>query len=191
MSEISVRDRIIERREKGVEPEEFLLESGAIEADEHDELGFTGPFAADVDAHVETVQEAGVTVADVAQLYAIDVSAVTDEERSYPAYKVIHTVYKWPSDAALTFDIAVDRALHELTEDWDEVAGRQRPRIVQALRSFQDACYFCGGELVYAEEPVESCCSDRQVLTLHCSACDRRFIEFSTERQDAVEVRSP
>lgn len=183
MGEISVRERIKNRRKHGVEPESFLMDVGAIHLlEDEDQLAFTEPFADYVKESLEELRESGITEADIVRLYDVDHDHVEDPERSYPAWKVINTVYKWPSEAALMFDLAVDLALRDLTDRWEEVPARQRPRIIQALRSFQDECYFCGGHIVYGEEPVESCCSERQVLTLHCEGCDRRFLEFTTEQ---------
>lgn len=191
MTDSLLRNRIIERRTDGVDPEEFLVEIGAIEVTDADELAFTESFDSLLRGHVDALAEDPPETGDIAHLYAIEESHVEAQDRSYPGYKVIHTVFKWPSDAALVFDVATDRALTELSERWGDVPGRQRPRMVQALRSFQDACYFCGGSIVYAEQPVESCCSDRDVLTLHCEGCDRRFLEFRTEQgMDSIEVTS-
>ena len=187
MSEISVRDRIRERREKGVDPEAFLQEVGAIEDIGGEELGFTRDFEKRVKAQLNSLK-GSVGVQDIVQLFDIPQEYVEPQREPYPAYKVIHTIHKWPSDAALRFDIATDRALHETTDLWDEVPARQRPRIVHALRSFQDRCYFCDGELVYSDKPVESCCDEYLVITLSCEGCERRFIEFNADPSRPEQV---
>ncbi len=184
----NIKDRIRYRRQNSVDPEAYLLDSDVIEPTEGDEdLQLTSEFEAALRAYVEEVEGEGVDDTDLATLFGVDLDDVEEQERPYPAYKIIHTIRNWPSEAALRFDIAVDRILRERREDWDDVPPRQRYRIAQSLRTFQDACLFCDGTVVYGDEPVVSCCGEKRVLTLHCEACERRFMEFTTENQNFAD----
>jgi hypothetical protein len=188
MSEMSAMNRIQYNRENAVAPVDYLQEAGAIRpTDDETELAFTDSFETRVHEHIERVERP--TESDVARIYSVDEADVSEMDRDYTAYKVIHTVYNWASESALVFDIAADRALREVT-DWESaVPPKQRARMLKSLRSFQDACFFCGGEIIFnSEETAKSCCADMWVLTLHCGDCDRRFLEFSTEERGTADA---
>ena len=186
MSETSIKERIIYRRENEVDPEEFLLSAGAIEEfDGDEELRFTEEFSATLQENMDEYIESGVQEADLARLFGVPENEVTDEGRTYEAYRIIRTVYKWPSEAAVMFDVAIDASLRTISESWEAVPPKQRHDIAKSLRSFQDTCYFCGGEIITGQTLVESCCSERGVVTLHCTGCERRFLEFSAVVEDS------
>ena len=185
----SIVERIRYRQEHSVDPEAFLRDVGAIRpADGSEQLRFTPEFASRLKGYVGTFREEGVDSSVVARIFGVDESQVEVADRPYTAFKVIHTVRNWPSAAALVFDAAADAALRVATDRWDEVPPGQRYRMLQSLRSFQDTCFFCDGRLEFSTDPVESCCSDRWVLTLHCDDCGRRFLEFSTEQRNTAEA---
>jgi hypothetical protein len=178
----NIRDRIRYRKRNSVDPEEYLLDADVIQpTDDEKELELTDEFASELAEYVEAVREEGVEEEDLASLWGVELDEVETKDREYPAYKIINTVRNWPTEESLVFDIAVDRIMRQRQDDWDDVPPRQRYRIAQSLRTFQDECLFCGGAIIYADEPVESCCTDQRVLTLHCDDCDRRFMEFATE----------
>lgn len=184
----NIKDRIRYRKRHSVDPEEYLFDAGAIRQTEDEaELGLTPEFEAELEAYVTEVDSEGVSESDLATLFGVGLDEVEKQDRPYPAYKIIHTIRNWPTEAALVFDIAVDRILRERREDWDDVPPRQRYRIAQSLRTFQDDCLFCGGTVIYGDEPMESCCTETRVLTMHCDECGRRFMEFSTEDRNFVD----
>lgn len=186
MTTNSVRERIEERHENAVQPEEFLLDVGAVRSvDREEELEFTDEFASKVERYIGKFRHEGVDESIIARIFGVDEEYVEIPDRPYTAYKVIHTVWNWPSPDALVLDAATDAAFRDTTDRWDDVPPRQRYRILQSLRSFQDECFFCGGEIVFDNESVQSCCSPRQVLSLHCADCAKRFLEFSTEQKEA------
>lgn len=182
MGDRSIEERIRYRRENAVEPEAFLREEGVIRpVDGGEQLRLTAEFESRLARHLETVRREGVTTADVAGIFGVDEANVAVENRPYVAYKIEFTVRSWPSEGALVLDAATDAALSEASDRWEVVPPRQRYRILQSMRSFQDACVFCGGAITLDEESVESCCSERQVIRLYCADCDRRFLEFAAE----------
>ncbi len=184
----NIKDRIRYRKRNSVDPEQYLLDAGTIKAtDDETELALTDEFATELEQYIEDVVEDGVGETDLAKLFGVDLEDVETQDRPHPSYKIIHTVRNWPTDEAVVFDVAVDRILRSRRDDWDEVPPRQRYRIAQSLRTFQDECLFCNGTVVYGDDPVESCCTEKRVLTLHCTDCDRRFMEFATEDQNLAD----
>lgn len=186
----NIKERIRYRKQHSVDPEEYLLEGGAIQAtDAEKELELTEGFADELQTHITDLREDGIEDVDLALLWGVERDEVEKQsDRDYPAYKIIHTIWNWPTEAALLFDIAVDRVMRQRRKDWEEVPPRQRYRIAQSLRTFQDSCFFCDGRVIYGDEPVESCCNSQRVLTLHCEDCDRRFMEFATEDENMADA---
>ncbi len=185
----NIKDRIRYRKQNSVDPEQYLFEADAIQpSNDETELELTDNFASELEQYIDDVVEDGVEEADLAQLFGVDLEDVEVQDRPYPSYKIIHTVRNWPTDEAIVFDVAVDRILRSRRDDWEAVPPRQRYRIAQSLRTFQDECLFCGGTIIYGDEPVESCCTKKRVLTLHCDDCDRRFMEFATEDQNMADA---
>lgn len=181
--------RIEERRKNAIDPTTYLKDIGAIQStDDEQELEFTPSFASRLDEHIENTSNADIGKPELARLFGAEEDRVTKKDRPHTAWKIRHNIRNWPSEDALVFDVATDEALREVTDDWDEVPPKQRFRIVQSLRSFQDSCLFCDGSLVFSDNTVQSCCSERRVLTLHCDACDRRFLEFRAEGSDMSSV---
>lgn len=186
-----LRDRIIESRQHSVDEQEFLLDIGAIEPTEDgDDLQFTDDFEASILEYVEHFDEAGVSVPEVAKIFDADPDEwVKEADREYVAFEVIHQVFKWPSEAALVVDAAIEAALDDLSERWEtDVPARQRYRIIMALRGFQDTCFFCDGQVSFSDEPVDSCCEEYKVISMSCDDCGRRFLEFSTTQVDDGEI---
>lgn len=192
-----IKERIRHRRENAVDPEAFLLDVGAIETTDGDEqLAFDPEFASRVERYIGKFRHEGVEEPVITRIFGVEEDDVSIPDRPYTAFKVINTVYNWPSPDALVLDAATDTAFREWTDRWDAVPPRQRYRILQSLRSFQDECLFCSGEIAFTDDLIESCCSARQVLSLHCDDCGRRFLEFSTEdtaasTETTVNIRAP
>ena len=189
VSEMSAINRIQHNRENAVAPTDYLIGAGAIEPTDDDrELRFTDSFAERVREQIAAVRREAITESDLATLYSVNEEDITELNRGYTAYRVIHTVYNWASESALVFDIAADRALRGIT-DWEsDVPQKQRVLMLKSLRSFQDECFFCGGPMLFDTEGTESCCADTWVVTLHCDSCQRRFMEFSTEDQSTASA---
>lgn len=180
--DLEVFDRVERRREEGVDPPEFLQDVGAIElCADGEEFCLTDGFAERVAAHSEAR-----TVADdagaIAAIFGVDSDEVTPLDREYPAVEVGIQVRKWPSVAALTADVATDRALAEATDRWRDVPPGQRREVLESLRGFHERCPLCGGPVAFGEEVLESCCGTHQVKTVACESCERRLREFDHAR---------
>ena len=179
---LAVFEQIERRREEGVEPSDFLQDVGAIElCADGEEFCLTDTFA----ERVETSSEPRTVTGDaerIAAIFGVEPSEVTPLDREYPAVKVGIQVRKWPSVAALTADVATDRALAETTDRWREVPPGQRREILESLRGFHERCPLCGGPVALSEEVLESCCGTHQVKTVACDDCERRLREFDQTR---------
>lgn len=187
MSDTSAKDRIRYRREHAVDPEAYLGEVGAIrEVDEGDDIGFAEGFLQSIQDHLDRVSTRGVGTPEIAKIFGVDESEVSEPDRPYTAYKVIHTIWNWPSEGALLLDAATDAALTALSDDWEEVPPRQRYRILQAMRGFHDTCPFCGDTVTLDDTLVRSCCGDRQVYTVTCDGCARRLLEFDAPSKEGA-----
>ena len=179
-AERSTAEQIEYRRNNAVDPEDFLLEAEAVELDGvDDDLTFTDAFAVEVREKLDAIVERGHSPADVARLFSARESETTRADREYLAYKTGSLVRNWPSEEALYFDLAVDAALRDSPKDWESVPPRQRQRIIQSLRTFQESCPFCEDTIEVSDEKVESCCDDNLVHVIRCNGCDTTFFEFS------------
>lgn len=185
----STAERIKQERQNAVQPEPFLKAAGAVkDTGDEQKLAFTDSFAERVAGHIEDLRTEAIGITDIAQLFDAPESEVLEKDHDYTAWRAYNTVYNWPSEGALVFDVATDRALREIESAWDDVPTNQRFMIAQSLRSFQDWCLFCDGTIDFNNTPVQSCCSDRQVITLYCADCDRRFLEFRMEEDQGVDM---
>ncbi|MFT4949433.1 MAG: hypothetical protein ACI9CA_001570 [Natronomonas sp.] len=180
--DLEVFERVERRREEGVETADFLQDVGAIERCADGE-GFclTDSFAGRVAAHAERRTVTG-DVTPIATVFGVEPGEVTPLDREYPAVEVGVQVRKWPSVAALTADIATDRALAGTTDRWRGVPPGQRREILESLRGFHEHCPLCGGPVTLGEEVLESCCGTHQVTTVACNGCGRRLREFDQTR---------
>lgn len=166
-------------RQEAVDPERFLLDVGAIEpGDDGGDVDLTPTFTAAVAEALVEDPDSETLTRTIADLFETDREAVTDLERSYPAFEVGVRVRKWPSEAALVLDLATHDALATRTEEWGSVPVEQRLGILKSLRSFHDTCPSCGGDLAFAEEIVESCCTSHSVVAYSCRGCGSRLLEL-------------
>lgn len=172
--------REMERR--AVDPEEFLLEVGAVETiDEEPFMAFTDSFEELIETHVAENQDASWNRETIARFFEVDPEDIEFKDRSYPTVSVDRRIRKWPSEATLIADIGTDFALRELTDRWLEVHIEQRLDILFSLRSFHDSCPRCDGAIAMTEEEVPSCCRSFDVIALRCVDCGDHLLEFSPE----------
>ncbi|MEF8976170.1 MAG: hypothetical protein V5A21_08080 [Halapricum sp.] len=184
--ELPVFQRIEREREHAVEPDQFLLDTGAIEECEDGEAYcLTDSFRATLENHRREVRKADTYRDSLGEVFGKDASEVEHRDREYPAFQIGIHVRKWPSEAALVSDVSMHRALAEVADDWLAVPSTQRREILESLRGFNDACPICGGRITLSESVVDSCCGRHEVKTLACEECDRRLQEFDQARVGA------
>ena len=162
--------------ETDLNPEETLLELGAIEPHEND-LRATPAFSDLWDAEIESVR--ADTEARVAGLLDLDESSVSLAERGN-AYVVRDDeveVARWPSRAALVADLAAIPLLRDRAGDWEELGRVEQGQLLAGLRVFLDSCPDCDGPLSFGQETVESCCRTAEVITYDCDDCGARVME--------------
>jgi|GEM_PF-1838352 len=178
MTKRSAAERIKYRKANAVDPEQFLRSADAV-TDEDGDLTLTTSFKDEVKAQLIAVEDLGVDIHHVADIFNAPVESVSPVEREGPAYKVYNTIHNWPAEAAILIDVALDRALRERAESWDDVPGKQCFQILQSLRVFQDDCLFCDGPVEIGDpEARELPVGDGDVVPVRCRDCDRLFVEF-------------
>jgi hypothetical protein len=167
-------------RAHAVDPEQFLLDIGAVGPCEHeDDLCLTDEFARRLDGQRDSNSEGSTDSEKIAGLFDTEPDSLTVLDREYPAVKIDRRVRKWPSEAALLADFAADRSLRAQTERWLGVPLTQRLGILKSLRSFYERCPRCSGEIYLSEETTESCCRSYEVIAIGCRECEQPLLEFN------------
>lgn len=167
-------------KEHAVDPEQFLLDVGAVGPCEHEEdLCLTDEFAHRLDTRLDSDGEVSTHPEEIAGLFDTESDSITVLDREYPAVKIDRRIRKWPSEAALIADLAADRSLREQTERWLAVPLTQRLGILKSLRSFYERCPRCSGEIYLSEETTESCCRTYEVFMIGCRECEQPLLEFN------------
>lgn len=172
-------EKIQRQRAEAVDPEEFLLGADVVEptADGHD-LRLTEEFAAAVDREADRIDDGQPGETAIGAVFGVDAEDVEPLDREYPAIKIGRRIRKWPSDAALTADVAAHRALSARTDRWESVPLEQRVGILESLRTFRERCPTCDGDLAFGEAVVESCCATYEVISYECLDCGERLLEL-------------
>lgn len=180
-------EKIEDRGRNAVDPERFLLEVGAVgPCEREDDLRLTDGFGRRLDGRI-AAHDGRADHGAVATLFDADADSITGLERPYPAVEVGRRVRKWPSEAALLADVVTHEALSELTDRWGSVPLEQRLGILESLRSFHETCPRCGGEVVFSEDTVESCCRTHEVVVIGCVDCEQSLLEFDPADLDVAE----
>lgn len=178
------------RRGKGaaVDPERFLLDADAVTPiDDGRDLALTDGFADLVAEHVTALGDRVTERTVLADMYGVGPADVTFKDRSYPAVKVGRRIRKWPSEGALLADVANHHALDERSDQWMTVPPEQRIGILESLRSFQEQCPVCGGDVAFEDRVVKSCCAEYEVLAFECTDCGERLLELDPTPIDGNE----
>ncbi len=90
-------------------------------------------------------------------------------------------VGQWESRGALVADLAAARALPEWVDGWEGLSPAEQGTLVRGLRIFVETCPTCGGAVVPAQETVESCCREYEVMAVSCQDCGERLFEAPAE----------
>ncbi|CQH47539.1 uncharacterized protein HHUB_1332 [Halobacterium hubeiense] len=85
-----------------------------------------------------------------------------------------------PSRTALVADLATERVLAATA--WTELDRVQRASLAARVRAVAERCPVCGGATKVAEDTVESCCREADVVAVTCPACEARLAEFEPSR---------
>lgn len=179
----------VERWRRGqdaaVDPERFLLAADVVTPiDDGNDLAMTDGFADLVADHVASLGDRVTDRTVLADMYGVDPDDVTFKDRAYPAIKVGRRIRKWPSEGALLADVASHHALGERSDQWMAVPPEQRIGILESLRSFQEQCPVCGGDVAFEESVVQSCCAEYEVLAYGCTDCGERLLELDPSALD-------
>ncbi|ELZ48280.1 hypothetical protein C464_07380 [Halorubrum coriense DSM 10284] len=181
--EFETVERIRDQRENAVDPIEFLLDVGVVEAtDDGEDVVFEADFAEAVESNVSSLDRENVGAETLAEMFGVDPDGVAFEDRAYPAVTVLRRVRKWPGDGAYLADVASHLALVDRTDRWLDVPPEQRLSMLQSLRSFLSSCPVCGGGVAATADTVESCCMAHEVIAIRCEDCGEHILELEPEK---------
>lgn len=173
-------ERLEHQRENAVDPERFLVESGAVgPCEDEDDLCLTDEFSRLINDGADDYDGDPADRETLATVFDTEPDSITVLDREYPAVKIDRRVRKWPSEAALLGDLVADGSLRELTEQWVDVPLSQRLGILKSLRSFYESCPRCSGEIYLSDDTVESCCRTYEVIMIGCRECEQPLLEFN------------
>jgi len=181
--EFETVERIRDQRENAVDPIEFLLDVGVVEATaDGEDVVFEADFAEAVESNVSSLDREDVGAETLAEMFGVDPDDVAFEDRAYPAVTVLRRVRKWPGDGAYLADVASHLALVDRTDRWLDVPPEQRLSMLQSLRSFLSSCPVCGGDVAATADTVGSCCMAHEVVAIRCEDCGEHILELEPEK---------
>ena len=162
-----------------VDPERFLLEIGAVEPCEGDDLCLTDAFRSAWNERIATDSETDVTAETITERLGApdDDYEITEHYDSWVLKNSARNVAQWPSRAALVADSAAAATLSSWTDRWEALAPGARSELVAGLRLFLEDCPTGEGGVAFDEETVESCCRQQTVVTLSCAETGERLLE--------------
>jgi len=175
-------EKIEQHRENAVEPEQFLVDEGVVARDGGSDR-FTEDFAALRGEHVDANRDSLREPATLATLFDAAPDSVAATDRDYPAIEIDNRIRKWPSEAALLADVATDAAMAAWTDRWADVPVEQRGTIREELRTLEDDCPACGGQITTTADTVESCCGLHEVIAAECGSCGDRLRELDENHE--------
>lgn len=172
--------------ESEIDPEQTLIEVGAVEACEHeDDLCLTSEFRDQWRSEMSRVEDAGVDVDDISRVLDLDFEEATLNRHGSGVLLTAGNseLGKWESDAALVADVAAAALLSERYAHWDRLGPGDRSRLLRGLRIFTETCPLCEGQIQLGQHTVESCCRSYDVVAITCDDCQSRLFE---QRADQV-----
>ncbi|EMA38492.1 hypothetical protein [Halococcus hamelinensis] len=171
------------------DPEAVLSAADAVEPDpEADDLRLTPAFRTAWHERIDRIRTEGTEKRALQTLLGIDEAVHLDDENPdgvVMAHTETRPVGYWESRAAFLADLAAAVELSSRYDGWGRLPVEGRSQAVNGLRVFLDRCPTCGGEVVFGESTVRSCCRSHDVLAVSCVACGARILEV-----DAPEMES-
>lgn len=175
-------EKIEYERENRVDGEAFLSEESVVVTDpETGDRRLTQAFHDALAEPLERYRGTPMTDLPVGEMMDVPSTDVTFLDRSYPAIKPSRRIRKWPSEAALTADVASHETLSTISTEWVDLPIEQRLELLEAIRSLYERCPACGGEVGFDETAVESCCRTYEVVTYRCRDCESILVEMDPE----------
>lgn len=162
------------------EPEEMLLDAGAVEpCEEVDDLCLTDSFRVAWRDRIETIRSEGTEKSALGRVLDLDSDAVAFEEHdeAMVARYEGDRLGQWESRAALIADLAAAKRLETDYEQWDSLSVTDQSRVLSGLRIFLESCPECDGDVAMEQETVESCCRTMDVVAVSCADCNSRLLE--------------
>ena len=162
------------------DPESLLLAAGVLEpCPEVDDRCLTPAFRTAWRDRIEAVQTDADEQRALDALLGLDegIAIEHDAEGVVTAHTDTRPVGYWESRAAFLADLGAALELSSRYEDWNRLSIEGRSQAVNSLRIFLDRCPTCGGEVVFGESRVHSCCRSHDVLAVSCLDCEARILE--------------
>lgn len=173
-------DEEIDEQQEDVDPEQLLLDAGAVEPCKHeDDLCLTDEFETAWWDRIDENREE-VDVDGLAEVIGID--GEPEIEQYGDAFVLTaddQRIGQWESRAALVADVAAARTLAEQYPDWETISSQARGELLSGLRIFLESCPVCGNTVQIGQETVESCCRSYDVVAASCESCDERLLEVN------------
>lgn len=172
-----------------VDPEAFLLETGALEpCADRDDLCLDDDFRDAWAEAIDAIDAESLSGDDAVSAFDLD-DAEDVEIQSYDEASVLAagdaTIGQWPSQAALVADVAAARVFDDEEPRWDDLDPEARGRILDGLRIFLDTCPTDGGPVELGTETVESCCQSYDVIAATCAESGDRLFEQPVAEPEA------
>ena len=145
------------------------LEAAGIVTEGDDDITLTEPFRAEWRRRIDQVRDDPTRY--LALLLEADPEALSvDDDADGVRVRddsgaTTRTVGEWPSEAALTADVAAFIALGESVPAFEELGGTERDELVARFRAFLEDCPTCDGELIEAVD------AETGVPAISCTEC--------------------
>lgn len=165
-------------------PEEILLATDAVrECEDGDDLCLADWFRRRWTGLIESIRETGSERGELSRLFDVPADAVgiTEYGETVEVRVDDRRVGRWESAAGLTADLAAEKLLDDLYDDWGALGVDTRGEVLYSLRAFLDACPECGGPVTTERKTVGSCCSDYEFLVRLCQECGSQLVETEAE----------
>lgn len=177
---------------EALDPEAFLRRVAALtDSEDEDDLAVSEPFATEWAESMAQLRDnqlstaaALAAVVDVAPA-SIEFSHAEDTPRVFASADDTF-VGQWISEAALVADVAAATVLDARSPDaWAALGGREKGRILTALRVFVPACPTCEGPVTFVEDETGGCCWSTPVVVLRCESCAVPLMRLDQSRVTA------
>ncbi|WP_135304171.1 hypothetical protein [Haloarcula amylovorans] len=170
-------EKVRNHRENAVDADAFLAEEGIVTG-EGEDRELTDEFVAAAGDQLDARSERTDLRDPLAHAFEVEPDDVTVERGDHPSVTVGHRIREWPSQSALSVDVAAHEALTEWTDRWSDVPLEQRVNMLETIRSQWPVCPACGGRVEGTSDVQTSCCGVHEVLAVACVDCGERLAEL-------------
>lgn len=154
----------------------FLVEKGIIEPGQAD-LRLTDTFGETVSSMADRTSDPSLEeVASLFDATSKELSVITEDP---PQFDVAGIHYRWPSEAGLVVDLALDAALETHVDHWSDYGTNFRVSVIETLRPFITECPVCGGPVELTPDAGAS--PETETLAGACACCERQVYALDAD----------